>query len=161
MDDEKNGKVEALPKPTPYLRATARTETEPAWPSLADPYRAAGTPDNDALTRLVVVMGRDRFKPGDAPAYYTLLYHDMGTGEYGFEADGQWFRIPFHESGKQRLLEAHGRSILRIGDYISLGRMPWIRLADRDFRPGDGADADTPIFTHLSVELVKEEEEEE
>jgi hypothetical protein len=137
--------------------AAARTEAEPAWPGLNDPYRAAASPDNDVITRLVVVMGRDRFKPGNAPAYYTLQYHDMGTGEYGFSADGHWFRIPFHEAGRTRLLEAHGRGIFRIGDYISLCRMPWIRLADRDFRLSDGADADTPIFTRITIEDVTEE----
>jgi hypothetical protein len=155
------------PRPTMYRRppeaknpeaARARAETESAWPSLADPYKAAGNPDNDSLPRLVVVMGRDRFKPGDEPAYYTLQYYDMGTGEYGFAADGQWFRIPFHEAGGTRLLSAQGRNILRIGDSISLGRMPWIRMADRDFRPGNGQDADAPIFTRITVEVVKEEE---
>lgn len=164
MDDERKdgaGDRAKLLTPKPFIRtAEARGETEAAWPSLTDPYKAAGNPDNDVLTRLVVVMGQDRFKPGKQPAYYTLLYHDMGTGEYGFEADGQWFRIPFQESGGTRLLTARGRGILRIGDYISLCRMPWIRLADRDFRPGDGADADTAIFTHISVELVEEEQEE-
>jgi hypothetical protein len=161
-DDKKDGAGDRVTALTPksYIRtATARGETEAAWPSLTDPYKAAGNADNEAITRLVVVMGHERFKPGKEPAYYTLLYHDMGTGEYGFEADGQWFRIPFQESGGTRPLTASGRNILRIGDYISLCRMPWIRVADRDFRPGDGADADTPIFTHLSVELVKEEEE--
>jgi hypothetical protein len=152
-----DSKVESF-KDAVYTRSAtaARTETETPWPGIADPYRAAGNADSDGIARLVVVMGGDRFKPGDQPAYYTLLYHDMGTGEYGFGADGQWFRIPFHESGRSRLLEARGRSILRIGDYISLSRMPWIRLADRDFRPGDGADADAPIFTHISVEEVTE-----
>jgi hypothetical protein len=163
MDDEvKNGaddRVKLL-TPKPFIRgAEARGETGAAWPSLTDEYKAAGNPDNEAITRLVVVMGHDRFKAGKEPAYYTLQYHDMGTGEYGFEANGQWFRIPFHEAGGTRLLEARGRGILRFGDYISLCRLPWIRVADRDFRPGDGADADTPIFTHLTVELIKEEEE--
>jgi hypothetical protein len=178
MDDEKHGDVddgrltlvkadEVPPKPSIYRRqpeaknpeaARARAETEPAWPSLADPYKAAGNPDGDPLPRLVVVMGRDRFQPGDEPAYYTLQYSDMGTGEYGFAADGQWFRIPFYEAGGSRLLTAHGRNIFRIGDSISLGRMPWIRMADRDFRPGDGQDADEPIFTRITVEVVKEEE---
>lgn len=156
-----DSKVESFADAYTRGATTARTEAEPRWPRPSenpgkDVYKAAGTPDNDAIPRLVVVMGRDRFKAGDQPAYYTLPYHDMGVGEYGFGKDGQWFRIPFNEPGRSRLLEAHGRNILGIGDYISLYRMPWIRLADRDFRPGDGEDDDTPIFTHISVEEVIE-----
>ena len=156
-DDDRDSKIEVFADAVYKRSAAARKEWEPAWPGIADPYRAAATPENDAIARLVVVMGRDRFKPGDQPAYYTLPYHDMGTGEYGVGKDFQWFRIPFYESGRCRLLKAQGRSILRICDYISLSRMPWIRLADRDFRPGDGADADTPIFTHISVDEVTED----
>jgi hypothetical protein len=148
-DDGRDSKIELISDAVYKRSATARKEWEPAWPGIADPYRAAATPENDALPRLVVVMGSDRFKPGNLPAYYTLPYHDMGIAECGFGDGFQWFRIPFHESGRARLLEARGRSILRIFDYISLSRMPWIRLADRDFR---GADTDTPIFTHISVE---------
>jgi hypothetical protein len=156
MTGNRDSKVESF-KDAVYTRsAAARTETEPGWPGLGELYRAAGNPDNDAIARLVVVMGGDRFKPGDQPAYYTLPYHDMGIGEYGFDKDGQWFRIPFHESGRTRLLAARGCGIFRIGDYISLSRMPWIRLADRDFRPGDGEDADAPVFTHISVEETGE-----
>jgi hypothetical protein len=161
MDDESDLKVRPL-RPEPYLRRTPEAprpvEGESLWPSLADPYRAAGSPDNHEIPRLVVVMGRDRFKPGGGPAYYPLQYSALGCGEIGFDADGQWFRFPFNEPGRRLLLEAHGRGILRIADYISLHRCPWIRLADRDFRTGDGAAGDDPIFTRVKVEEVEEED---
>jgi hypothetical protein len=161
MDDNADPKVRTL-KPVPYVRTpeTARpAESEPLWPSLNDPYTAAGTPDSEAIPRLVVVMGRDRFKPGGGTVYYALPYSDMGVGEFGFDADGQWFWFPFNEPGRRLILKAHGRGILRAGDYISLRRMPWIRLADRDFRSGDVAGGDEPIFTRIEVEEEEEEQE--
>lgn len=155
MSDEKDDTIERF-QPKPYLRAVegsaARPAIDAAWPTLADPYRAAGTADNDSVPRLVVVMGRDRFKPGGGTAYHALQYAYLGAGEFGFEPDGQWFRFPFHEPGRRIILTAHGRGILRAGDYISLRRMPWIRLADRDFRTGDGLPDDEPIFTRIEVE---------
>ena len=161
MSDEKNDMVERF-QPKPYLRAVeggaAKPGTDAAWPTLADPYRAAGTPDNDAIARLVVVMGRDRFKPGGGTAYHALQYAHIGAGEFGFEADGQWFRFPFHEPGGGSSSRRTGAASCRTGDYISLRRMPWIRLADRDFRPGDGVPDDEPIFTRIEVEEVKEGE---
>ena len=154
MDDDTDGKVKAL-RPVPYVRSpvTGRAaESETFWPTLTDAYKAAGTPDTDAIPRLVVVMGRDRFKPGGGTAYYALPYSDMGVGEFGFEADGQWFRFPFNEPGRRVILKAAMARHPAPGDYISLRRMPWIRLADRDFRPADGLSDDEPIFTQIEVE---------
>lgn len=158
MHDEQGGSPRPVLRATMYDRSAVEkkregVEAEPLWPSITDPYKAAGTPDSHEIPRLVVVMGRDRFKPGDRPAYYTLQYAYIGKGEYGFGPDGQWFRIPFHEPDGKVTLKARGRNIFRHGDHIALRRLPWIRLADRDFRTGDGQDADVSIFTHIEVEV--------
>jgi hypothetical protein len=130
---------------------------EPAlWPSFTDPYQAAGSPDSDGLPRLVIVLGKAR--PGEF-AYRIFQYVHIDEGGGGATASGeQWFVFLF--SGRQpKVLTVYGRNIRRICDYISLHRMPWIRVADRDFRPGDGQDADTAIITRLTIEDVTEEEE--
>lgn len=151
MNDDTDEMIELL-KPRPSLRAAGGgTSPEELWPRLADPYKASGTPGHHEVSRLVVVMGKDGFKPG-ATAYHILQYVHIGVGEFGFDAAGdQWFRFLFADR-QPKLLTACGRGILRICDYIALRRMPWIRLADRDFRAGDGATDDAPIFTRITVE---------
>jgi hypothetical protein len=42
--------------------------------------------------------------------------------------------------------------MLRVCDYISLKRMPWIRLADRDFKKSDNVPDDEPIFLGFKIE---------
>ena len=78
----------------PYSKAalSARAETEAMLPALSDPYKAAGTPENGEVSRLVLVMGKDGFKPGGT-AYYFLQYVHIGMGEFGFSDDGQWFTL--------------------------------------------------------------------
>jgi hypothetical protein len=149
-------------RPRPYVRtagaAEDAAEADALWPRFNDPYRAAGKPENHEIPRLVVVMGKDGFKPG-ATAYHILQYPHIGSAEFGFDADGQWFRVPFYEMRRPRLLSACGRGILRYCDYIGLRRMPWIRMSDRDFQPGDGEADDAPIFTRIEVtDLPKEDE---
>jgi hypothetical protein len=138
-------------RPDVYSRAlaTSRSERDGRLPALSDPYQAAGTPDNAEVSRLVVIMGKNGFKPG-ATAYYLLQYVHLSWGEFGFDADGQWFSYVFADIQPKKLT-AHGRGILRYADYIALHRLPWIRMADRDFRAGDGAESDEPIFTRIEV----------
>jgi hypothetical protein len=170
MDDEKNGKagdkVETL-VPKPFLRTVepgkttaARAEEPPLWPSFTDPYKAAGTADNDGLTALVAVLGKDAAKPGSF-AYRIFQYVHIDEGGGGITPGGeQWFVFLF--SGRRpKVLTVYGRNVQRICDYIARHRMPWIRVADRDFRPGDGADGDTPIITRITIEEMTEEQEEE
>ena len=57
------------------------------------------------------------------------------------------------------LVKLHGRNMLRICDYILLRRMPWIRLADRDFRAADDVAGTEPIFTRFEVADWKRPEE--
>ena len=96
-DDEK---VERL-KPLPFLRPAgkARVEENVLWPGFNDPYQAAGGPENDEISRLVVVLGRDGFREG-ATAYHIFQYVHLDECEVGFTASGdQWFRFLF--SGRQ------------------------------------------------------------
>ena len=144
--------VERLLKPEPYARSgeASRAEKDAMWPGLNDPYKAAGGPDSGEVSRLVVVMGKDGFKPG-ATAYYILQYVHLGLGEFGYAANGeQQFSYLFGDR-QPKLLTVRGCELLRICDYIGLRRMPWIRLADRDFRPGDGVPSGEPIITRIEV----------
>ena len=76
MDDETRADDEVHPlRPVPYVCTPGTASPEPeAWrngrlggaalPGLNDSYKAAGTPDNNEVSRLVPVMGKDGFKPG-------------------------------------------------------------------------------------------------
>ena len=109
MSDERI-RPEALERlrPRPFVRSVEDVvEAEALWPRFNDPYQAAGKPENHEIPRLIVVMGKDGFKPG-ATAYHILQYPHIGSGEFGFSADGQWFRIPFYEMRHPKLLSAQG-----------------------------------------------------
>jgi hypothetical protein len=138
-------------KPDAYLRTSSasRPEKDALLPGVNDPYKAAGTPDNNEVSRLVLIMGKDGFKPA-ATAYYIMQYVHIGLGEFGFDAGGQFFRFVFSDL-QPKLVTVRGRSLLRICDYISLRRMPWIRQADRDFRVVDGAADGEPVITRIDV----------
>ena len=87
----------------------------------------------------MLVMGKDGFRPGGRRLLCSCNTCISGLGEFGFAADGgQCFRFVIADL-QPKLVTVHGRNLLRICDYIGLRRMPWIRQADRDFRPGDGA----------------------
>jgi hypothetical protein len=157
-DNGKDDKVTPL-KPEPYRRGTAEgklastPDRDGLLPSPDAPYKAAGLVENNEVSRLVLVMGKEGFKAGGT-AYVSLQYVHLGLGEFGFDENGQWFSYVFSDI-QAKLLKVHGRNILKYFDYISLRRLPWIRLADRDFRPGDGVADDEPIFTKIAVENWK------
>ena len=50
-----------------------------------------------------------------------------------------------------KLVMLRRRNVLRICDYISLSSMPWIRMADRDFRAANDVAGMEPIFTRFEV----------
>ena len=84
-------------RPDAYARtAASRPDRDAMLPALTDPYKAAGTADNGEVSRLVLIMGKDGFKPG-ATAYYLMQYVHIGLGEFGFDADGQIFRFVFSD----------------------------------------------------------------
>jgi hypothetical protein len=155
MDDDTmvDDKVAVL-KPTPYHRPPGAASPPPddaataALPGLADPYKAAGTPENNEVSRLVLVMGKDGFKPGGS-AYIFVQYVHLSLGEFGFDADGQWFRFGVADF-EPKMVKVCGYDILRLADYISLRRLPWIRQADRDFRPPGGI-SHGPVITRIDV----------
>jgi hypothetical protein len=140
--------IEGL-KADAYSRAAqpSRAETDALLPALGDPYKAAGTPDSGEISRLVLVMGKDGFKP-EGTAYYFLQYVHLSLGEFGFWDDGQWFTFIWSDV-QPKLVTVRGRNLLRISDYISLRRLPWIRQADRDFR--GAAPRDEPIITRIEL----------
>jgi hypothetical protein len=145
MDDEDMNR-----KVLEFKRPPAVAPADPFWPDLAAPYRAAGKPSDADIPRLLVVMGKEGFQPGGT-AFHTLPYRLIDEGGLGYDDDGEWFFFLFGCARPVRLL-ARGRNLRRICDAIARHRMPWIRVADRDFRPCDGLDDDVPIFTHIEVE---------
>jgi hypothetical protein len=144
-------------KPDGYAKtaAASKPEKDAMLPAPADPYKAAGTPDNGEISRLVLVMGKDGFKTGGR-AYYFLQYVHISMGEFGFWDDGQFFQFVFSDI-EPKLVTVRGRNLLRISDYISLHRLPWIRQSDRDFR-GSVAN-DEPIITRIEVTDWKRKEQ--
>jgi hypothetical protein len=141
-----------------YARRGA-LEKNPGLPAPGDAYKAAGTLEASELSRLVLIMGRDGFKPG-ATAYVFLQYVHLGLGEFGFDADGQFFRFVFSDLAPKRVT-VRGRNLLTVADAIALRRMAWIRQADRDFRVQAGAPADEPFITRIAVEDWQPEESED
>jgi hypothetical protein len=148
---------EMLKKPLPLTRPMppSKPEKEAGLPALNDAYKAAGIPDNNEVSRLAIVMGKDGFKIGGT-AYHFFQYMHIGSGEFGFTGDGQVYRFIVADL-QPKLVELHGRSILRICDYIALRRQSWIRVADRDFRSVDGVADDEPIITDVKIEPWKPE----
>lgn len=136
-------------RPDAYSRTSlaSRSERDAKLPGENDPYQAAGMADSGEVSRLVLVMGKDGFRPGGI-AYYFLQYVHISMGEFGFEADGQWFTFIWSDV-QPKLITVRGRNVLRYCDYISLRRLPWIRQADRDFR--GGAAGNDPIITRIEI----------
>lgn len=136
-------------RPAPYVRGTPQPEKDAKLPGLGDAYQAAGLPENGELSRLVLVMGAAGFKATNT-AYIFLQYVHIGLGEFGFMDDGQWFRFLWSDL-QPKLVTVRGRNLLRIADYIGLRRLPWIRVADRDFRLSGGTVSDEPIITSIAL----------
>lgn len=128
-----------------------------ALPTPGDPYKAAGMPDNHALTRLCCIMGREGFqKGGKAYRYFQYVHLDSDT-DLGFTEHGQVITLRFTGSAKMVEIKIFGRNLLRICDYIHLHRMPWIRVADRDPRAADGVADNKPVITEIRIEEIGEE----
>jgi hypothetical protein len=155
MSDNRDEKL----KPLPFTRqvSPARPEAEARWPTFTDPYKAGGAAIDAEIPCLVIVLGRDGFKPGQT-AYRVLQYVYLDEGEAGFTADGdQWFSYVFASRAPKRLT-VHGRGIFRYADLIGHKRQPWIRLADRDFRAGEARDEE-PVITRITLEDWMPEEQ--
>lgn len=133
----------------PFTRGASSAEKNAVLPTLTTEYKAAGTPESGELSRLVLVMGKDGFKPGGT-AYFFIQYVHLSLGEFSFTPTGQRCRFLIADV-QPKLLTLDGRNLLRTCDQIALRRIPWLRLADRDFRPGDDADASEPIILGLEL----------
>lgn len=135
----------------PRLRGAPAEPADSAslLPTLTTDYKASAMPENGDCTRLVLVMGKDGFAPG-GNAYVALQYVHLGKGEFTHYDEGQAFRF-FCSDYQPLLLTVEGRNLLRIFDYITLRRMPWIRVKDRDFRPVDDPSTE-PVITSIRLE---------
>ena len=135
----------------PRLRvgSAESVETASLLPTLETDYKAHSTPENGDCGRLVLVMGKEGFAPG-AAAYMALQYVHLGSGEFAFTATGQAFRFLVSDY-QPKWLVVEGRNLLRVFDYVSLRRMPWIRVKDRDFRPVDDVSTE-PVITAIRLE---------
>jgi hypothetical protein len=124
-----------------------------ALPGPGDDYKAAAVPANGELTRLWCIMGKDQFRAGGKPYRFFQYVHLDSDGEVGFDQHGQV--LSFRFSGMTPvLITVRGRNLIQICDYISLHRLPWIRVADRDFLPGEAMDAGgnpVPIITGITI----------
>ncbi len=114
-------------------------------PGLTTDYKASATAGTKALTRLVVIFGKDGFRPGNT-AYVAFQYVHLGCGDFSFTPDGQVFSFVVSDLQPKRLT-VHGFNLLRVFDYISLHRMPWIRQVNRAFSP----DAGDPVITRIEI----------
>jgi hypothetical protein len=132
-------------------------EKSAALPSPADPYQAAGFPE-DGVGRLVIMRGKQAFSAG-ATAYLFLQYLYVGRAELGYTATGQIFRFLYTDF-QPLIVTVYGRALLRTCDQISHHRMPWIREADRDFT-GDGLADDDPVITRIEIADWKPEPRQE
>ena len=144
--------------PLKYLKAAPPEPSDkvPLLPGLNSPYKASSTVDGE-VSRLVVILGKDGFRPGSV-AYVTLQYAHIGTGEFSFTGDGQAFSFLFSDL-QPKLMTVHGRNLLRMYHHIGLRRMAWIRQTDRDFRLV-GEEADEPVITRIEISDWKRPTEE-
>ena len=104
-------------------RVRPRRREGGALPALADAYKAAATPDNQEIRRLVLVMGKDGFKPGGRRLCVPAI-PASGPGRVRlFGRRRASFRFVIADL-QPKLVPVHGRNLLRICDYIGLRRIP-------------------------------------
>jgi hypothetical protein len=137
-------------RPEPFARATAGTPgRSAALPGEDDPYQAAGHADGHEVPLLVVILGKDGFKPGGMP-YYGFEYAHIGNLEFGITFAGQMFRFVY--SGFQpKLVIVYGDELLKIWHQVGLRQIPWIRQANRDFRPAGAEKSAEPVIRKIEV----------
>lgn len=136
--------------PARFASSAESADEAALLPSLTTEYKASATPSAKAVMRLVVILGKEGFRPGGT-AYIAFQYVHLGTERFGFTPDGgQQFSFVVSDLEPQRVT-VKGRNLLRVFDYIGLHRMPWIRQTDRDFQVV-GARSDEPVITSIEVE---------
>jgi hypothetical protein len=125
-------------------------DSDDVLPLAGDPYQAYAMPVKNALTRLCCVMGHEGFRPGGkAYRFFQYVHLDSDT-DLSFTPQGQVLTLRF-AGMKPVIVTIRGRNLVRLCDYIHLHRMPWIRVADRDFQATDGSGDNEPIITGFQV----------
>jgi hypothetical protein len=140
--------------PSPADPSPRAADEEAMLPAAGDPYKAASFPANRSLTRLVLVMGKEGFQQGGKAYLFFQYVHLDSDTDFAFTREGQIFTLRF-AGIKPAQMVVRGRNLLRICDYIHLHRMPWIRMADRDFTTADGVSDKEPIITNIQVVPVE------
>jgi hypothetical protein len=149
-----SGRTQASPH-GPDKVASPAPGDDAGLPGPGDPYKAAGTPEHQAMTRLCCIMGREGFeKGGKAYRYFQYVHLDSDT-YLGFTEQGQVIALRFAGGSKMVEVKVYGRNLLAICDAIHQHRLPWIRVADRDFRPGDGVPDHKPFITEIRIEEIR------
>ena len=123
-------------------------------------YKASGRPANKPLPRFVVFFNKHGYGVGKKAAkqfQYVELDSDGdetdGCG-FGYTENGQEFSIKLVGS-KLWKLTIRGRNLWEIYDYLTLHRLPWLRVADRDFPDADDVAGKKPIILSVVIqELV-------
>ncbi len=137
--------------PARFAQAAEPADEAGLLPTLATDYKASAIAATKGLTRLVLIFGKDGFKPGGT-AYLAFQYVHLGSGRFGYLPDGgQQFSFLVSDLEPQRVT-VKGRNLARIFDYIELHRMPWIRVTDRDFSLVVGGTLDEAVITSIEVE---------
>lgn len=121
-------------------------------------YKAFGRPSTGMLPRFFVFFGKKGYGPGNKAVkqfQYLSLESDGGVSDgcgFGFSPTGQEFSIKLAGSRLWKLT-VRGRNLWEIYDYLTLHRLPWIRVADRDF-PDGGEAAKKPIILSADLEEI-------
>lgn len=121
-------------------------------------YRASGRAANKALPRFFVFFNKLGFGPGKkAVRQFQYIELDSDGDEedgcgFGLTDTGQEFSVKIAGS-KLWKLTVRGRNLWEIYDYLSLHRLPWLRVADRDFADADDPAGQKPVI--LSVDIVE------
>ena len=120
-------------------------------------YKAAGRPSNKALQRFIVFFSKDGYGVGKKSAkqfQYVEMDSDGDESDgcgFGYTESGQEFSIKLVGS-KVWKLTVRGRNLWETYDYLTLHRLPWLRVADRDFPDADDPAGKKPIILSIDIE---------
>lgn len=122
----------------------ADTAAEPLGPDLADqdgPYQAHARASNKPVPALHCLLGKEGVR--------SFLYRHLDSdSQFRITSGGQVLVMRFGGI-KAVQVTIRGRNLWRLYDYLHQERMPWVRVAERDF----AADRE-PIITAIDFEDV-------
>jgi len=147
---EKERKRHAVPPVSDKVIPLHAVEDDALLPGYGDPYQAAGNPSHGSLTHLVVIMGKEGFQAnGKAYRFFQYVHLDSDT-DLSFTKSGQVMTLRFAGLKPVEII-VPGRNLLRICHQIHNHKIPWIRVADRDFIPADGVAGNESIITDIRI----------